>query len=133
MSPMVTARFRNPRVRLGYRFNYKDFDRHTRNGYFDPKDFQSHKGVVVIDNSGTDEDHGYERWFYRFEGSLGYQRFERFGDLNSEGIVHLYGTAGVRLTDHISARIFAEYGNFALNTAAGFDYWQGGGGIQYLF
>lgn len=59
--------------------------------------------------------------------------FERFGNDEHDVVGGGYGSVGVKLTGNISLEAFAEGGNFAADSAAGFDYYLVGANLKALF
>lgn len=107
---------KNPTINLGYRFRYLDFKRQSGSGYFDPNDFISHQLFVSL---------YYEKG--RFYGYLepygGYQSFKRYGSRSRDFFSGVYGTFGYRITKYILLEVNTEGGNYAVETAAGFNYY----------
>lgn len=46
LSPTYVVYAGNPRISVGYRFRFLDFDRQANNGYFDPQNYVAHQGFV---------------------------------------------------------------------------------------
>jgi len=121
-----TFRLKNPRIGMGYRFRYLNFDRETASGYFDPSDYVSHQGFVSF---------SYEtkRLHLSLEPYFGHQSFHRMGNTNDDIFGGGTGVAGIRLTRNVSLEIRGEGGNYAVGSAAGFNYFQAGVGLQARF
>jgi thioredoxin-like negative regulator of GroEL len=105
----------NPKISIGYRFIYLDFDHQSFDGYFDPNDFVSNQLFAGITFA-------YGKWSGFVELYGGYQSYRRygedFGDIVSGGAADV----GYKLTKNISADISVEGGDSAVQTAAGFRY-----------
>ncbi len=112
LSPRFTLR-ENPRVNIGYRFRYLNFDRQSFGGYFDPNDFFSNQVFV---NASFEAG----RYFGFVELFVGEQSFRRYAVSHNDVIYGGTATMGYKLTPHISAEVTAEGGNYALQSAAGF-------------
>lgn len=115
-SPRYLIHIKNPRINLGYRFRYLDFKKQTGNGYFDPNDFISHQLFISL---------YYEKGkFYSYlEPYGGYQSFRRYGDKSDDFFGGAYGTFGYKITKYVLFEVNAEGGNYAIETAAGFNYY----------
>jgi len=105
----------NPRISIGYRFIYLDFDHQSFHGYFDPNDFVSNQIFA-----GTTFEYG--KWSGFVELYVGYQSYRRYGEDHGDIISGGAAGAGYKLTKNISADISLEGGDSAVQTAAGFRY-----------
>lgn len=116
----------NPRTSLGYRLRYLDFDKHTRGGYFDPRNFISHQALVSID---------YEKdpFFIFLEPYIGYQSFKRYGERDRDFILGGAGVFRCRISRHMDAEATVEGGNYALGATSGFNYFQISFGLRIYF
>lgn len=116
----------NPRVTLGYRFRYLNFERQTHHGYFDPNDFIANHLVASL---------YYERGkFYSYlEPYIGYHIFRRYGDSSDDLVGGGAGSVGVWLTKNLSAEAYAEGGSFSVEAAGGFNYYLVGARLKLLF
>jgi hypothetical protein len=117
----------NPHLRVGYRFRYLNFERQSRSGYFDPNDFMSHQ-IFVACSAETGRLYGY------LEPYGGLQSFRRNGVRSNDDLFGgVSGTVGYRVTNNLRAEFNGEFGNYALQTAAGFEYYQIGGRLLISF
>jgi len=119
ISPRYTIFTKNPTINLRYKFRYLNFNRQSRSGYFDPNDFLSHQ-ILVSAYLEKDKLYAY------VEPYIGYQSFTRYGDSSDEIIGGAYGYLGVKITKSISLELNAEGGNYAVETAAGWNYFMVG-------
>lgn len=124
--PRYTILFRDPRLTLGYRLRYLDFDKQTRKGYFDPDNFLSHQLLTSLEFEG-------ERYSLFLEPYVGYQSFRRYGDRNHDFIVGGTGIFQYRIGKKVDLEIVSEAGNDALGTASGFKYYQFSLGLKVHF
>lgn len=115
-SPSYTIYAKNPTINLGYRFRYLNFNRQSRSGYFDPNDFISHQ---IFTSLYYEKD----RFYSYVEPYGGYQSFKRYGDKNHNFFGGAYGTFGYKITKNVLFELNAEGGNYAMGTAAGFNYY----------
>ena len=106
---------KNPVIALGYKARYLDFHRETGSGYFDPGDFLSHLGFVAFS-------YEHARWYTYLEPFYGHQSFKRQGVDHDDWIWGGNGTIGIRFRENISLEANGEGGNYAVGTAAGFNY-----------
>lgn len=109
----------NPTLNVGYRFRYLDFNRQSRNGYFDPDDFMSHQLFISM-YFETKRFYGY------FEPFVGHQSYRRYGEKNDDIIGGGYGLIGMNLSRRMSFELLGEGGNYALGTAGGWNYYMVG-------
>ncbi len=106
-----------PKIAAGYRFRYWDFRRQSRSGYFDPEDFTSHQIFVSL--------YAEKNGFYAsLEPYTGYQSYTRYGVKNSGTFFGAYGSAGWTMKKCTAFEIYAEGGDYAGGTVAGYDYYQ---------
>ena len=124
--PRYTIYTGNPKVVLGYRFRYLDFNRQSGGGYFDPDNYFSHQLFISL---------SYEKKkLYGFiEPYVGHQSFTRNGVDTSDYIAGAVGTLGLKFTKNISFELNAEGGNYATASAAGFKYYLVGGRLTVHF
>ncbi len=106
----------NPKIAMGYKFRYLDFNRQSRSGYFDPSDYISHH-IFISSSFEKGKLYGY------IEPFIGNQSFKRYDMKNSDLIGGAYGTFGLNLTKRLSMEANAEGGNSSVGTAAGFKYY----------
>ena len=117
---------KNPVIALGYRIRFLDFDRETGSGYFDPSNFLSHLGFVAFS-------YEHARWYTYLEPIFGHQSFQRQGAENNDWIWGGNGTIGIRFGTNISLEANGEGGNYAVGTAAGFNYFLVGLRLRVAF
>jgi tetratricopeptide (TPR) repeat protein len=119
LSPRYVLLEENPRLNIGYRFRYLDFDRQSFGGYFDPNHFLSHQIFV----NGSFES---GKYFGFAEVFVGQQSFTRY-NVNHYDVIY-GGTAniGYKLTQKVSVEVNGEAGNYALQSTAGFQSYQYG-------
>ncbi|MDH4230540.1 MAG: tetratricopeptide repeat protein [Nitrospirota bacterium] len=116
----------NPKVALGYRFRYLDFNRQSGGGYFDPCNYFSHQLFISL---------SYEKGkLYGFiEPYVGHQSFTRNGAKDSDYYSGGSGLIGIKITEDISFEANGEAGDYASATAAGFEYYLIGGRLVIKF
>ncbi len=113
LSPRYVLVQGNPRVTIGYRFRYLNFDRQSFGGYFDPENFLSHQ---IFTNASFEAG----RYFGFAEIFAGQQSYTRYDVGHNEGIYGGTGALGYKLSQHVSVEVSAEGGNYALQSASGF-------------
>jgi tetratricopeptide (TPR) repeat protein len=126
ISPSYTLYAKNPVVRTGYRFRYLDFDRQSRGGYFDPKNFTSHQLFVSLDWKK-------DRFSLFLEPYGGYQSFDRNNDHTSDLFGGFTGVLGYRITKGLLAEVNGEFGNYAVGATSGYEYYLVGTRLAYSF
>ena len=106
----------NPRINVGYRFRYLDFDHQSFDGYFDPNHFVSNQ--VFVNPS-------FEQGRFRGTAELfvGYQIFTRYGVSHNDVVYGGTAVVGYKLTKIFTVEVNVEGGDDALQTAAGFRYY----------
>ena len=116
----------NPKVSLGYRFRYLNFERQTRDGYFDPNDFISNQAIASL--------YCERGKFYSYlEPYIGYQTFRRYGEDSSDLVGGGAGSVGIRVTKNLSVEAYAEGGSFSVEAAGGFSYYLVAARLKLLF
>jgi Flp pilus assembly protein TadD len=103
----------------GYRFDYMDFTEDLDNGYFDPSGFTSHmaqaRGWGDYGQGGT----------WRFSVDAGLQSFTRDQvKTSNDFVVTLSGAVGHPVGRRFHIEAFALWGDYAAQSAAGFETWQ---------
>ena len=126
IAPACAVYAGNPVINAGYRFRYMNFDRQSGGGYFDPNDFMSHQAFATL---SVDKD-GFSAYF---EPSIGVQSFRRYSNNSTDFIGGLSGSLGYQFTRHMRLDISGEYGNSAVDTAAGFEYYLVGARVGITF
>lgn len=126
LSPVYRVYAGNPAIGVGYRFRYLDFARQSGSGYFDPNDFISN-GLFV---SGYYERGGF---YLYLEPYGGFQRFRRNGTGSNDLFGSVTGSVGYKIGKHFLCEVNGEFGNYAVQTATGFEYHLAGARLQMLF
>lgn len=126
LAPRYILLLKDPKLTLGYRLRYLDFDRQTRKGYFDPDHFLSHQLLATLGFEGE----GYSLFLEPYGG---YQSFRRYGDRNHDVIVGGTGLFRYRIGKKVELELATEAGNNALETASGFKYYQISLGLKAQF
>ena len=118
--------FANPRVTVGYAIRYLDFERQSLGGYFDPNNFISHQifaGMEYRDGKST----------YYLDPYVGFQSFERYDTSSND----FYGGGSLRWRYQFTPKLYtemnAEAGNYALEQAAGYNYYMVGARLNISF
>src|SRR3990172_505386 len=119
IAPRYTLLADNPRVVIGYRLRYLDFERDSNGGYFDPDSFIANELFSSI---------SYEKGkFYSYiEPYAGHQSFRRSGISENDIFGGGYGLLGYKLRSNASIEVSAEGGNYAMSSASGFRYYMTG-------
>ena len=115
-----------PRITIGHRFRFLDFNEQSHSGFFDPNNYIANRafGSLYYEN----------RFFYTYiEGYIGYENFRR-NDTVSKNVIH-GGTSslGVKPLANLSIEVNVEGGNFSAGSAAGFNYFTVGPRVLYRF
>lgn len=126
IAPACAVYTGNPEISVGYRFRYMNFDRQSRDGYFDPNDFMSHQAFTIV---SLDKD-GFSAYL---EPYIGVQSFRRYGNDSNDFIGGVSGALGYQFTRHLRLDINGEYGNSAVDTVAGFEYFLIGARVGIIF
>jgi len=105
----------NPSFATGYRFRYMNYDRQSSGGYFDPNDYTSHQIFATF---------SYEKKAFSvyFEPYFGVQSFRRNGIDSTDIVGGFSGVLGYQLTNSLRIDVDGEFGNYAAQTASGFEY-----------
>jgi len=115
-----------PRISIGYRFRFLDFQKQSGSGYFDPNNYIANRAFSSL---------YYEnRYFYTYlEGYIGFETFRRNG-FASDNIIHGgSGSVGVTPIRNLAIEVNAEGGNFAAGSASGFTYFIIGPRVLFKF
>jgi hypothetical protein len=123
LSPVYTLYPKNPRINLGYRFRYLNFNRQSGSGYFDPNDFMANQIFISLNFE-------HDKFYLYLEPYGGYQSFRRYGDNNTGFFGGGSGVFGFNLSKNVLLEASAEGGNYALGAAAGFNYYLVGFRLQ---
>jgi len=109
------AIFLAPRIMIGHRFRFLDFQQQSRSGFFDPNNYLANRAFTSA---------YYEnRYFYTYlEGFIGYQTFRRNGVASANVIHGGAGSLGVKPIAKLAVEVNVEGGNFAAGSASGFSY-----------
>jgi tetratricopeptide (TPR) repeat protein len=116
----------SPSLTAGYRFRYMNYARQSAGGYFDPNDFMSHQIFATFSFEK-------EAFSSYFEPYFGVQSFRRYGNDSTDLVGGLYGSVGYQLTSFLRLDIDGEFGNSAVETATGFEYFLVGVKIGLIF
>jgi hypothetical protein len=115
-----------PRITIGHRFRFLDFNEQSHSGFFDPNNYIANRAFSSL---------YYEnRFFYTYiEGYIGYENFRR-NDTVSKNVIH-GGTSslGVKPLANLAIEVNVEGGNFSAGSAAGFNYFIVGPRVLYRF
>lgn len=126
IAPRYTLFTNNPRVVIGYKFRYLDFERDSSGGYFDPDSFISHEIFSSI-SCEMGKFHCY------IEPYAGHQSFRRSGNSENDFFGGGYGLLGYKLQSNTSIEVSAEGGNYAMSSASGFRYYMTGLRLSLTF
>ncbi len=126
LSPRYALFAGNPTINVGARFRYLDFARQTGHGYFDPNYFQSY-GIFVSAYGELGDLYGY------LEPYGGYQTFKRYGAGHDDLYGGVNGSVGYHITKNVLFEAEGEFGNYAMGTTAGFEYYLIGARIGLTF
>jgi hypothetical protein len=127
LTPSYVLLTGNPNLRIGYSFRYLDYERQSGGGYFDPQNFTSHSVVVF-----------YKQEIGPFHLALdpysGIQSFERYGiHTNGNFFGGINGVVGWNINRRVTADLSGEFGNFALGSTSGYQYYTINGRITFSF
>ncbi len=115
-----------PKITLGVRPRYVNFNRQSGGGYFDPEDFLSLQAFVsLFAETG--------KYFLYLEPFIGVQSFTRFGQEADDTFGGGYGSLGWNVTPDFSLELSGEGGNYALATPAGSEYYRVGMNVNVYF
>jgi tetratricopeptide (TPR) repeat protein len=105
----------NPKISVGHRFRYVNFQRQSGGGYFDPNDYYSNRGFVSV---------YLERGkFYGFtDVFVGQQAFKRNGVATKDPVYGGSASLGVKPTRNLAVEFNIEGGQLASGTSAGAGY-----------
>jgi tetratricopeptide (TPR) repeat protein len=116
----------NPRIAVGYTLRYLEFERQSLGGYFDPDNFISHQLYATLeykDGKST----------YFIDPYAGFQSFERYNQSSND----FYGGGSARWryqwTPQMYSEMSGEAGNYALEQAAGYNYYMVGARLNIVF
>ena len=123
LSPIYAIYPGSPRVNIGYRLRYLNFNRQSGSGYFDPNDFLSNQIFISLNFEQ-------DKFYIYIEPYGGYQSFRRYGDNRSDFFSGASGVLGLNLLKNVRLEANAEGGNYALGAAAGFSYYLVGFRLQ---
>ncbi|MFN3264448.1 MAG: hypothetical protein ACK42C_06075, partial [Aquificaceae bacterium] len=126
LSPAYRLTQSNPNFKIGYRLIYSNYDKHKRMGYFDPKDYISNHIFFALQ-------HNRGNFYVYLEPFIGYQNYKRYNKTNSDLIGGGYASVGFKLSRNTWIALDFEAGNYAMQTAAGWKYYQVGVGLRHIF
>ena len=116
----------NPGLTVGYKCRYFGFRRQSGGGYFDPTYYLAHQLFASLSfESG--------RFYTTLEPYGGYQYITRNGKRTGDYYGGGSGTLGFKASKKLSIELNGEGGNYALQSATGFSYYQAGARIVYAF
>ncbi len=124
--PRYTVLTQHPRLTLGYRFRYLDFDQQTRHGYFDPENFIAHHLLFALEVKEG-------RTSFLIEPHIGYQSYKRYGRREHDFVIGGAGAFEYRIGRNLYLKVAIEGGNDASDTASGFKYYQTSLGVTAHF
>lgn len=104
-----------PKISIGHRFRYVNFQRQSRGGYFDPNDYYSNRGFVSF--------YMEQEQFYSFaEFFVGQQAFRRNGIASKDPVYGGSASLGVKPTRALAFEFAIEGGQLAAAASSGEDY-----------
>ena len=107
--------FFNPKLAIGHRFSYKNFDRQSHSGYFDPNDYYSNRFFVTF---YKEQDR-----FYLFSDTfVGQQAFRRNGVASKDLTYGGSGSIGYRPFRNVVLEFSVEGGQVASAAASSSGY-----------
>jgi tetratricopeptide (TPR) repeat protein len=107
--------FFNPKLAIGHRFAYKNFDRQSHSGYFDPNDYYSNRFFVTF---YKEQDR-----FYLFSDTfVGQQAFRRNGIASKDLVYGGSGSIGYRPFRNVVLEFSVEGGQVASAAASSSGY-----------
>jgi tetratricopeptide (TPR) repeat protein len=109
------ALWMNPKVSIGHRFRYVNFQRQSRGGYFDPNDYYSNRGFISF--------YMEQQKFYIFADIfVGQQAFRRNGVSSKDPVYGGSASLGVKPTRALAFELAVEGGQLAAAASSGSDY-----------
>jgi len=109
--------FKALKLDSGFRFRYMDFEQDLNNAYFDPSDFHAY----LVQLRGGGKYSGNENT-YGFSVDAGLQSFTLNGNkIDDDLVVLLAGTLGFPLGEAFVLELTANWGDYAAQTATGFE------------
>jgi tetratricopeptide (TPR) repeat protein len=117
LSPSYVLLLENPRVAVGYKVRYLGFRRQSGSGYYDPT---SNIAQQIFTNVS------FERGsLYGYAEPFGGHQTERRYAVNTNSYIYGgAGTLGYKASRGLTFEASAEGGNYAAQTASGFEYYQ---------
>jgi Flp pilus assembly protein TadD len=108
---------RRVRMHVGYAARFMDYDSDLANGYFDAQNFLAHLAQFRVS-----DEYGKRGNYYRAHLDTGVQSFTVGGvDVSGDTVLVVGGTAGFSISKRFIFEAYAEYGDYAATTAAGFE------------
>lgn len=105
----------NPKISVGHRFRYVNFQRQSGGGYFDPNDYYSNRGFVSL--------YMEREKFYSFaELFAGQQAFKRNGVASKDPVYGGSASLGFKPTRALAFEFSVEGGQLAAATSSGSGY-----------
>lgn len=122
--PSYVLLLQNPRLAAGYKLRYLGFRRQSLDGYYDPS---SNIAQQIFANVSFDRG----RFYGYAEPYAGHQTQRRYGVVMNDYFGGGDGTLGYKPCKSLSVEANAEGGNYAVQSAAGWEYYQLGVRIVY--
>jgi tetratricopeptide (TPR) repeat protein len=120
------AFYLNPKIAMGSRFRLLDFQRQSRDGYFDPNNYIANRFFASY--------YIEREWFYTYlDVFVGYQRFRRYGAVSNDFIHGGAASFGIKPTSNLAFEVNIDGGNFAAGSVSGFNYLNVGPRILFRF
>ncbi len=107
---------KKPGLTAAYKFRYRDFERQSGSGYFDPQHFSSHQ-LLLKASAETGRLHGFVEPYY------GSQSFARYGTRSSGPFYGGSGALGYAVRRNMSIELSGERGNNIAGTVSVFNYY----------
>jgi hypothetical protein len=124
-TPQYTIKF-VPRIAVGYRFRFLDFDKQSGSGFFDPNDYKSHRLFTSI----SVEKEKISAYLDVFGGK---QSFVRNAYPSNNWILGGSASIGFSPIRQLMLELNGEGGNFDAGTVAGYKYWIAGTRVSFRF
>ena len=125
ISPSYLLLLQNPRLAVGYKLRYLGFRRQSGSGYYDPS-----SNIAQLLFTNVSFDRGY---FYGYAEPYGGHQTERRNRITSNSyFAGGSGSLGYKPFKSLSAEATAEGGNYSVQSAAGWEYYQLGLRVVYI-
>lgn len=115
------------RAEAGYRLRAMDYDEDLDNGYFDPQDFNAHLAFFrARDRFGRSDR------YWDVQAEAGIQSFRLGGEeVSGDQVFALTGLLGFPFAERYTLEVYANYSEFALQAASGFESHQLGARLRW--